>query len=142
MGSLIHQDGDHRRRAAEFPGERPIMREARALDERDTREGPATGAHLGGFAVYFVRVLGSVYETLRTGRVIRERGKVTVCFYFGDAPGLSDAEVKALRIPPNTFRYEGNMLMIVRPDEARWWTRELGVLCADEVFADLVEQGY
>jgi hypothetical protein len=129
-------------RLAEFPGERPIMREARLLDERDTREGPATDAHVAGFAEYLVMVVGSVYRTLRAGSVLRERGKVIACFYFGDAPSLSDAEVNALRLRTPAIRYEGNMLMIAQRDEARRWTRELGVLCADDVFADLMEQGY
>lgn len=144
MGSLI-QDGNSWSRVvrlAEFPGERPTMREACLLDEQDTREGPATDAHLTGFSEYLMRVVNSVYKTLRAGSVIRERGRVTACFYFGDAPSMSDAEVMAMRIPVNVRHYQGNMLMVVRRDEARWWTREMGVMMADAVFADLVKQGY
>lgn len=125
-----------------FPGERPTMREARLLDEHDTREGPATYGHLAGFAVYFVRVLGSVYRNLRAGSAICERGKVTACFYFGDAPSLSESEIRALRVPQGTVYYEGNMVLIAQRDEARRWTREWGVSWADAVFADLVRQGY
>ena len=68
-------------------------------------------------------------------------GAVIACFYFGDAPSLSDAEVRALRIPRGAL-YEGNMVMISQRDEARLWTREMGVGWADAVFADLLEQGY
>ncbi len=124
-----------------FPGERPIMREARLLDEQDSRDGPATYGHMAGFCVYFVRVLGSVYTNLRAGNAIHGRGVVIACFYFGDAPSLSEAEVRALRKPPGAF-YEGNMVMISQRDEARRWTREMGVGWADAVFADLVRQGY
>mgnify|MGYP003491002904 FL=1 len=125
-----------------FPGERPTMREARLLDEHDSREGPATDAHLAGFADYFVRVLGSVYTNLRAGNVLRERDKVTACFYFGKAPGLSAAEIRALNVPGGSVLYEGNMALIAQRDEARRWTREWGVSWADAVFADLVRQGY
>lgn len=144
MGSLIEGGNywTYLARLAQFPGERQTMRGARLLDERDAHEGPATDAHLAGFADYFARVLGGVYETLRAGSVLCEQGKVTACFYFGDAPSLSDAAVRAMRLRAPAIRYEGNMLLIVQRDEARRWTREMGVMAADEVFADLVRQGY
>lgn len=140
MGTLVMRSATSWRGTPFFPGEQPLKREARLLDEQNANEGLA--ARVNGFAEYFVRVLGSVYDTLHAGNVLRARGKVIACFYFGDRPSLSDAEVEALRLRCPVVRYEGNMVLIVRRDEARWWTREMGVESANEVFVDLVKQGY
>lgn len=140
MGTLVMRPVASWRWTPCFPGEQPLKREARLLDEQNADEGLA--ARVNGFAEYFVRGLGSVYDTLRAGNVLRARDRVIACFYFGDAPSLSGAEIKALRLPRNGVSYEENMLMIVRSDDARWWTREMGVESANAVFMDLVKQGY
>ena len=129
----------------DFPGERPTLREARLLDEQDAHEGPATDADVARYADFFVRVLGSVYKNTRFAQTIRCRGKVCAVFCFGEAPDVSEAKIRARwgrRPPPNGGFYEGNTLAITAPDNARQWTREIGVLDADVIFSDLVRQGF
>ena len=144
MGSLVAPPRDRWARV-DFPGERLTLREARLLDERDTRDGPATGAHLAGYITFFVRCVGSIYKNTRAGTTIRARGKVCLVFYFGDAPSLSEADIRARwgkGRPRNGRFYEGNVLTVVCWDEARQWTREIAVLDADVVFSDLLQMGF
>lgn len=110
------------------------------------------------FGDAFCRVLGSVYRGLHRAEPVTWPGAICYPFYFGDAPShhfepgtMDAARVEALLVAKvgTTMRcqrivrlFAGNMLLLVKPPQLRYWLRSIAVRDADEVFAELQGQGY
>ena len=104
----------------------------------------------------FVRLLGSVYSNLRADRCGFAEGMAYQAFTFGkkstlDWPDdwsqfLGDLVHKqdsaALRTRRIIRFYEGNTIIIVKPDRLRNWIPSTAIRDADETLVDLVEQGF
>lgn len=117
------------------------------------------GAKRNDFAKYaetFVRLLGSVYGNLKAGRHDVMDGIAYQAFHFGEASDLDwgddwAAKLKAvLYADANAaFRtarvvrfYEGNTMVILKPDRLRNWIPSTAIRDADETLLDLQEQGF
>jgi hypothetical protein len=128
--------------------DRPIVQEARRLDALTSLDGTAPDHLLVAYAAFLLRVTGGGYTSLRAGAPLRGHGEICVPFYFGSAPSLSGADMRALlwaaepKEPRNLRWYEGNVVMVVRGEGASLWTRETAVSDADAMFLDLLRMGY
>ena len=114
--------------------------------------------HLDQFGEFFCLVLGSVYPTLARGTPIMLANAICYPFYFGAKPSeaIDESEAGALRIDNilsttvgSSLRCQrilrvfcGNMLLVVKPPQLRYWLRSIAVRDADEIFAELRERGY
>lgn len=111
------------------------------------------------FQIYsktFVRLLGSVYPNLRADRHGIADGMAYHAFTFGKASELAwpddwtehlrqllfKHDSAALRTHRIVRFYEGNTLIIVKPDRMRDWIPSAAVRDADETLVDLQEQGF
>jgi len=108
------------------------------------------------YANTFVCLLGSVYSNLRADRCGVADGMAYQAFTFGKTSGLdwpsdwSDHLRKllfkhdsaALRTHRIVRFYEGNTLIIVKPDRMRDWIPSTAIRDADETLVDLQEQGF
>ena len=105
----------------------------------------------------FIRMLGSIYENLKTSDPIFLNGLICQPFYFGEYPELTwlgiDAEANLEKLiyhrkhdslrTVRIFRfYDKNVLLIVKPDRLRYWIRSTAIRDADETLTDLYHQGY
>jgi len=108
------------------------------------------------YANTFVRLLGSVYSNLRADRCGVADGMAYQAFTFGktselDWPSdwsdhlrklLFKHDSAALRTHRIVRFYEGNTLIIVKPDRMRDWIPSTAIRDADETLVDLQEQGF
>ena len=101
------------------------------------------------FGEFFCRVLGSVYSTLREAEPVRLPEDICYPFYFGNAPSesLESGDAGALKlaslltatVSPSVrcqriLRvFHGNMLLLVKPAQLRYWLRSIAVRDADEL---------
>jgi hypothetical protein len=111
---------------------------------------------LQDYARVFVRLLGSVYSTLQSGRCGLADGMAYQAFTFGKTSELdwpddwSDHlrrllfrhDSAALRTHRIVRFYEGNTLIIVKPDRMRNWIPSTAIRDADETLVDLLKQGF
>lgn len=114
------------------------------------------GPKFQSYATTFVRLLGSVYSNLRADRSGIADGMAYQAFTFGktselDWPGdwsdhlrklLFKYDSAALRTHRIVRFYEGNTLIIVKPDRMRDWIPSTAIRDADETLVDLQEQGF
>ncbi len=113
----------------------------------------------GDFQAYaetFVRMLGSVYSNLRADRYGIADGMAYQAFTFGENSELDwpndwsehlrellfKHDSAALRTHRIVRFYEGNTLIIVKPDRMRDWIPSTAIRDADETLVDLQEQGF
>lgn len=108
------------------------------------------------YAKTFVQLLGSVYSNLRVDRYGVADGMAYQAFTFGktselDWPNnwsetlrelLFKHDSAALRTHRIVRFYEGNTLIIVKPDRMRDWIPSTAIRDADETLVDLQEQGF
>lgn len=108
------------------------------------------------YADTFVQMLGSVYSNLRADRYGVADGMAYQAFTFGktselDWPNDWSEHLKELLFKHDsaairTHRivrfYEGNTLIIVKPDRMRNWISSTAIRDADETLVDLQEQGF
>ncbi len=108
------------------------------------------------YAKTFVNMLGSVYSNLRADRYGVSDGIAYQAFTFGknselDWPNdwsehlrelLFKHDSAALRTHRIVRFYEGNTLIIVKPDRMRDWIPSTAIRDADETLVDLQEQGF
>lgn len=106
----------------------------------------------------FLRMLGSVYDNLDKSSPVFFNGLICQPFYFGNRPNLSwliddttnelqeliynDETHKHLRTIRVLRFYSENVLLLVKPDRLRYWTRSTAIRDADETLIDLRQQGY
>jgi hypothetical protein len=115
-----------------------------------------TSADLKAYATVFVEMLGSVYENLRAAKSLLLDGVACQAFCFGDAPEVDwddDWQTPlrkliylrhgdALRTIRVVRIYEGNVILVVKPDRLRYWLGSTAIRDADETLVDLRQQGY
>lgn len=110
------------------------------------------------FGDFFCQVLGSIYQNLQAAEPASFSGGICYPFYFGEKPSESFeagriGEVKldkllqinvspSLRCQRILRVFSGNMLLLVKPAQLRYWLRSIAVRDADEVFAELQARGY
>jgi type I restriction-modification system DNA methylase subunit len=108
------------------------------------------------YAGVYVKMLGSIYNNLRAEKSGALNGIAFQAFCFGKAPQLDwpdDWTDKlheliyvehgaALRTVRVLRFYEGNVVIIVKPDRLRYWIRSTAIRDADETLVDLRKQGY
>lgn len=115
-----------------------------------------TEADFKTYANTFVRLMGSVYSNLKAGKNGFADGMAYQAFTFGktsdlDWPGDWSEHLKelifkhdstALRTQRIGRFYEGNTLIIVKPDRLRNWIPSTAIRDADETLVDLQQQGF
>lgn len=109
------------------------------------------------YSKMFIKMLGSIYDSLKSSSPIFLNGLICQPFYFGDKPELSwlnrDAEKKikkliyskhydSLRTVRVVRFYDKNVLLIIKPDRLRYWIRSTAIQDADETLDYLCRQGY
>lgn len=110
------------------------------------------------FGEFFCAVLGSVYSTLKRDQPIWFDDSICYPFYFGDKPTVQMDESNAgtlrlknilstnvgssLRCQRILRVFHGNMLLLVKPPQLRYWLRSIAIRDADELFVELQGQGY
>ena len=108
------------------------------------------------YGVLFRRLLGSVYQNLKSGSPTQLDGLICFPWFFGDAPAIEleslDGEgLRALIVKDDadtlrTFRtvrvYYENTMLIVKSDRLRYWIPSTAIRDADETLIDLYGQGY
>ena len=117
---------------------------------------PTSDIDLQLYSRCFCQMLGSVYRNLRPGRSFRLSGLVCKAFHFGDRAELDwpDDWTESLQTLVyvrhgdvlRTVRvvrfYEGNVVLIIKPNRLRYWIRSAAIRDADETLFDLRKQGY
>lgn len=111
---------------------------------------------LRSYSNTFVRLLGSVYSNLRAGCGGFAEGMGYQAFTFGEKSMLAwpddwskhigemvyKQDSAALRTRRIIRFYEGNTLIIVKPDRLRNWISSTAIRDADETLVDLKQQGF
>ncbi len=129
----------------------PLVRHG---EKSDSLFKKADEPHLASYAEAFVKLLGSAYPNLRAGRGGFADGMAYQSFIFGKESNLEwpDDWAKPLRTivfkqnaaTLHTRRilrfYEGNTLIIIKPDRLRHWIQSTAIRDADETLVDLLEQ--
>lgn len=134
-----------------------------AADYKRTGEGAEvrkdpTPDQLAEFGGMFREILGSVYPSLKAAEPVRLPGAICYPFYFGDAPsdtladdsegelkleGLLTAQLgESLRCQRILRVFHGNMILLVKPAQLRYWLRSIAARDADELFVHLQGAGY
>jgi len=119
----------------------------RTASEDDVRE----------YSSLYVRMLGSLYRNLKAADAVRLNGLIAQPFYFGDKPEVSwlgkdcedalhrliyDESRASLRTVRVVRYYDGNVILIVKPDRLRYWIRSTAIRDADDTLIDLRDQGW
>jgi len=116
----------------------------------------ASYEHLLSYSGTFVRLLGSVYSNLRASHCGFAAGMAYQAFTFGKKSTLEwpddwsqhlgelvqKQNSAALRTRRIIRFYEGNTLIIVKPDRLRNWIASTAIRDADETLVDLHQQGF
>ncbi len=117
----------------------------------------ATAINLKQYSNLFIQMLGSLYRNLNAQDAVFIDGLIAQAFYFGSRPDvkwLGDGTQKALReliydesrdalVTVRVVRYyEGNVILIVKPDRLRYWIRSTAIRDADDTLADLRKEGW
>jgi hypothetical protein len=121
-----------------------LAKEANAMDVRT-------------YSSLYVRMLGSLYGNLKAHEPVFLNGFIAQPFYFGTEPDVSwlgtDCEDSLHRLIYDQSRdslrtirvvryYEGNVILIVKPDRLRYWIQSTAIRDADDTLIDLREQGW
>lgn len=116
----------------------------------------ASPLHFEAYATTFVSTLRLVHPELRAGGAIAFDGLACQIFYFGDRPEVDwptdwTQHLRQLVYAPKsaalrTVRvlrfYQGNVIVIVKPERLRYWIRSIAIRDADETLHDLRQQGF
>jgi hypothetical protein len=107
------------------------------------------------YASLFVKMLGSVYRNFTSGRSGCFGGLAYQSFYFGAQSNIDwpdDWSEKLAKVVHKTNSimhtsrvlrfYEGNTLIIVKPDRLRYWIPSTAIWDADETLGDMVGFGF
>lgn len=117
----------------------------------------ATKDVLQQYSDLYVRLLGTVCPQLTAYTPIFLDGLIAQPFYIGDRPSVSwlgsscekglhqlvYARSRAALLAVRVVRYyEGNVILIVKPERLRYWIPSTAVRDADETLVDLHQQGW
>jgi len=118
---------------------------------------PAKASDVTLYSSLYVRMLGSLYSNLKAHEPIFLNGLIAQPFYFGAKPDVSwlgneceeslhqmiyDNSRESLRTVRVVRHYEGNVILIVKPDRLRYWIRSTAIRDADDTLINLREQGW
>src|SRR5262249_21924175 len=99
------------------------------------------------YALLYCRLLGSLYDHLRSSDAVFLDGLICQPFFFGDAPAIKwlgpdcEEQLKTLVFQESfsslrTVRvvrfYHENLIFIVKPDRLRYWIRSTAIRDADD----------
>jgi hypothetical protein len=116
----------------------------------------AQPSDLDAYCKLFKRMLSPAYDKIKFLPSKRADGLIVAGFHFGDAPkpkeltGTIEETVRGLiydrKGSLRTVRvlriYDGNMILIIKPDRLRYWIRSVAIRDADDTIVDLVKQGF
>lgn len=117
----------------------------------------AESSDLQEYSSLYVRMLGSLYRNLKAHEPVFLNGLIAQPFYFGTRPDVSwlgsdyekslhrliyDNSRESLQIVRVVRYYEGNVILIVKPDRLRYWIRSTAIRDADDTLIDLRKQGW
>ncbi|HPO13517.1 MAG TPA: N-6 DNA methylase [Candidatus Hydrogenedentes bacterium] len=118
----------------------------------------ATEQDLSKYSELFVRMLGSVYDNLRSGTPFLDDTLILQPFFFGPEPEIElpikgdETGFRRLLVDENrhaalrTIRvlrfYDKNVLFLVKPNRLRYWIPSTAIRDADETLTDLHSWGY
>ena len=123
----------------------------------DVLKQTAEPSDLETYSSLYVRMLGSLYSNLQTHEPIILNGLIAQPFYFGKRPDVSwlgedcedalhrliyEESRESLQIVRVVRYYEGNVILIVKPDRLRYWIRSTAIRDADDTLIDLRQQGW
>jgi hypothetical protein len=110
------------------------------------------------FGEFFCRVLNPVYEKFRPLDPIFFGSFICFPFCYGDAPEIEIPDASDVpsfldqllqkQIGSRLFMnrilrmYEQNVILMIKPNQKRYWLRSIALRDADETLIDLLEQGY
>lgn len=132
--------------------------EFRRRGENSNIVNPVTSEQLKQFGATYCKVLNSVYKKFAPLTPARSTSYVCFPFYYGEKPDIDVNDIEALekvlnklikrkhhsslRITRVLRVYDHNVVYLIKPVQARYWLRSVGIRDADETFDDLVKQGY
>ena len=117
----------------------------------------ATQDDLNAYSGVFCTLLGSIYGNLKAHKPVFLNGLVCQPYYFGQRPNVSwladggEDAMRQLVYQQNSEQlrtvrmvrfYDGNAMLLVKPDRLRYWIRSTAIRDADETLVDLRRQGY
>lgn len=103
---------------------------------------PATLERVEGYALTFMKDLGSVYHTIRLISHHVDQHIAACRFGFGEGGGSGKLrDVGAALVGP-LIRWEGPTLLVAKPAKRYQWVQAAAILDADDVFGRLVEMGF
>lgn len=112
---------------------------------------------LQAYSELYVRLLGSLYTSLAAHAPVVLDGLIAQPFYFGQQPDVSwlgsqceeslrqliyDRSRDSLLTVRVVRYYEGNVILIVKPDRLRYWIPSTAIRDADDTLVDLRRQGW
>ncbi len=113
---------------------------------------------LFNFGETFCHILNPVYEKFFPLKPIKLRSFICFPFCYGDAPDIDPSDtnkagllLEKLMLHKHGNRlfvnrilrlYEENVILIIKPNQKRYWLRSIALRDADETLVDLLDQGY
>lgn len=126
-------------------------------EEATARQAPSDD-QLQAFGELFCLVLGSVYPSLRADQPVKLPGGICYPFYFGESPSLrvepgeageteldellSASVGSSMRCQRILRVFHGNVILLVKPAQLRYWLRSIAIRDADELFVELQARGH
>jgi type I restriction-modification system DNA methylase subunit len=117
--------------------------------------------HLYEYSELFVKLLNTIYPSIRAANPIYIDNLICQSFYFGDKEDVDllydnstktknalnsliyeTDEYASLRTIRIIRYYEKNLLLLIKPNRLRYWIRSIAIRDADETLADLYKWGY
>jgi hypothetical protein len=120
-------------------------------------ERSASSSNLDEYSGLYIRLLGSLYRNLKAHSPILMNGLIAQPFSFGKRPDVDwagiDSENSLHRLIDDVSRdslrtvrvvryYEGNVILIVKPNRLRYWIKSTAIRDADDTLIDLRQQGW
>jgi hypothetical protein len=109
------------------------------------------------YASLYCRLLGSLYDNLRSSEAVFLDGLICQPFFFGDEPAIEwlgpdcqeqltalvfEQTLPSLRTVRVVRFYHENVILIVKPDRLRYWIRSTAIRDTDDTLTELRDQGY
>lgn len=116
----------------------------------------ATNDQLSKYTSMYCQMLRGIHPNVQAGTAQRFQGLICQSIFFGDRPdfslqtGCSEDLRKLIYVqrgaPLRTVRvlrfYQGNTILIVKPDRLRYWIQSTAIRDADESLVELQKQGF
>lgn len=125
--------------------------------DSDLLKKAAKSNEVGEYSALYCRMLGSLYRGLKAHEPVFLNGLLAQPFFFGSRPEVSwlgkgceealhrliyDESQESLRTVRVVRYYEGNVILIVKPDRLRYWIPSTAIRDADDTLIELRQQGW